>query len=386
MMWSTLTIDEIKANSKYACVGGPFGSELTRRDYVDEGVPVIRGSNLPDGAEFYDDGFVFVSEQKAEDLVANTAQPGDLVFTQRGTLGQVGLIPADAKYKTYVVSQSQMKLTIDSEKANSRYVYYYFCQRQIVELIKSRAITSGVPHINLGILKGLTITLPSVAEQERVVGFLDAYSGAIANNLRRIELLEQSARLLFKEWFVYLRYPGHEHDNIKNGVPEGWKRQQLSEVLTLHYGKALQEEKREPGDICVYGSSGNVGRHNVKLVDGPGIVVGRKGNVGSVFWVDESFWPIDTVYYVEPMNVSLFVLHLLQAQTFQNSDAAVPGLNRDYAYSTKILWPKQALRDDFEEVVNSMFEQRRTLLAATSKLEAALELLLSRLMVGRLSV
>jgi type I restriction enzyme S subunit len=127
-------------------------------------------------------------------------------------------------------------------------------------------------------------------------------------------------------------------------------------------------------------------KRRVKLVDGPGIVVGRKGNVGSVFWVDEAFWPIDTVYYVEPEKVSLFVLHLLQAQTYHNSDAAVPGLNRDYAYSIKITWPKQSLRDEFETFAQSIFAQRKILLAANLKLTAARDLLLPRLMDGRISI
>lgn len=99
-------IDEIKAEIPYACVGGPFGSELTTRDYTDAGVPVIRGNNVSGDMAFFDDDFVFVSEEKAEMLASNTAHPGDLVFTQRGTLGQIGLIPMGASYERYIVSQS----------------------------------------------------------------------------------------------------------------------------------------------------------------------------------------------------------------------------------------------------------------------------------------
>lgn len=92
MKWRTMPLDAVKASVPYAFVGGPFGSNLTTRDYVDEGVPVIRGNNLPTDASFHDDDFVFVSEKKADDLRSNTAFPGNLVFTQRGTLGQVGVI------------------------------------------------------------------------------------------------------------------------------------------------------------------------------------------------------------------------------------------------------------------------------------------------------
>lgn len=92
--WPMVTVDAIKSSVRHALVGGPFGSNLTTRDYVDEGVPVIRGANLPDGCVFLDSGFVFVREEKADELTPNNACRGDLIFTQRGTLGQVGLFLA----------------------------------------------------------------------------------------------------------------------------------------------------------------------------------------------------------------------------------------------------------------------------------------------------
>src|SRR3954453_15545103 len=107
--WSTVTIGELAAPLRNACVGGPFGSDLTQRDYVDApGVPVIRGTNLSGTRGFTDDGFVYVSPEKAIDLSANIARPGDVVFTQRGTIGQVAEIPSSARFREYVISQSQM--------------------------------------------------------------------------------------------------------------------------------------------------------------------------------------------------------------------------------------------------------------------------------------
>src|SRR5216117_727545 len=113
MKWPQVTIEEIRATTRHWLVGGPFGSDLTTRDYVEEGVPVIRGTNLPDDCSFKDDEYVFVRDEKADALKANNAHPGDVVFTQRGTLGQVGLIPNEPKFPRYLVSQSQMKLTVD---------------------------------------------------------------------------------------------------------------------------------------------------------------------------------------------------------------------------------------------------------------------------------
>ena len=124
MKWPRVKVNSIKAAQRYSLVGGPFGSELTTRDYVEEGVPVIRGVNLPEDRLFNDDEFVYVREEKAEQLIANNAYPGDVVFTQRGTLGQVGLIPTESRFPRYVISQSQMKLTVNSEKTEAHFVYY----------------------------------------------------------------------------------------------------------------------------------------------------------------------------------------------------------------------------------------------------------------------
>ena len=78
MKWPKVKLDSIKADLRYAFIGGPFGSNLTTRDYVEEGVPVIRGNNLPADRTFLDDDFVFVTEEKADKLQSNTAYPGDI--------------------------------------------------------------------------------------------------------------------------------------------------------------------------------------------------------------------------------------------------------------------------------------------------------------------
>ena len=89
--WRKVTVEDITAPVRNALVGGPFGSNLVSRDYVETGVPVIRGQNM--GSRWVSGDFVFVTEEKAESLDSNLARPGDIVFTQRGTLGQVPQIP-----------------------------------------------------------------------------------------------------------------------------------------------------------------------------------------------------------------------------------------------------------------------------------------------------
>ncbi|MCA1601894.1 MAG: restriction endonuclease subunit S, partial [Acidobacteria bacterium] len=104
--WRESTVSDITASVRNALVGGPFGSNLVSNDYVDSGVPVIRGQNM--GGRWVSGEYAFVTKEKAGTLEANLARPGDIVFTQRGTLGQVSLVPTQP-YDRYLVSQSQMK-------------------------------------------------------------------------------------------------------------------------------------------------------------------------------------------------------------------------------------------------------------------------------------
>lgn len=175
-VWDVVRVSEIQAKSKYSCVGGPFGSDLTSKHYVEKaGVPVIRGSNLPlDFRRFIDKGFVYVSKEKADCLSKNMAYPGDLVFTQRGTLGQVGLIPDDARYERYVISQSQMKLTVDELLVNKEFLYQFFLSGIFLRALGQQTIATGLPHINLGILKSFFLPLPPMPEQVEIGATLHA--------------------------------------------------------------------------------------------------------------------------------------------------------------------------------------------------------------------
>jgi type I restriction enzyme S subunit len=159
--WRAAPLSDLQAPGRYSLTSGPFGSNLTRKDYVAAGVPVIRGVNLTaEDGWFRDDDFVYVSQEKADDLIANLAYPGDVVFTQRGTLGQVGLIPTDSRFPRYVLSQSQMKLTCDVAKVPPEYVFQYFRQSRTIEYLIGNATQAGVPHVNLGFLRSFPILLP----------------------------------------------------------------------------------------------------------------------------------------------------------------------------------------------------------------------------------
>lgn len=388
--WRTATLVEVTAKKRWALNGGPFGSKLSRKHYSESGVPVIRGTNLPADSKFSFENFVFVTEEKADELQANNAHPGDLVFTQRGTIGQVGLIPTGSPFRRFVISQSQMKLTVNPAVANALFLYYFFSAGDTVQKIKNLAFAAGVPHINLEILRNFEVPLPPLPVQRRIAGILSAYDELIENSQRRIRILEEMARALYREWFVHFRFPGHKnHPSVTSPVgeiPEGWEVKKLGDVLELKYGKALKKADRRDGPFPVYGSSGVVGTHDAPLVRGPGVIVGRKGNVGSVFWCDEDFFVIDTAYYVISSLPLRFLYYVLPTLNFLNSDAAVPGLSRNQAYTLEIHVPPTSLLAMFCDLTGTLDRQAATLRNQIENLRRTRDLLLPRLLSGQLAL
>ena len=187
--WDVVQVNDLQSKEKYSCVGGPFGSDLTSKSYVDEvAVPVIRGANLPsDFQKFTDGSFVYVSEEKADSLIRNMAYPGDLVFTQRGTMGQVGLIPINARFERYVISQSQMKLTVDESIVDKEFLYQYFLSDSFLKALDLETIATGIPHINLGILKSFRIPLPVISEQRVIGEILKSMDKRTARYIRKMQ-------------------------------------------------------------------------------------------------------------------------------------------------------------------------------------------------------
>jgi type I restriction enzyme S subunit len=182
---------------------GPFGSNITTDNFVPQGVPVIRGLNL-NGERFKDEKFVFLTDDKADELHSANAFPDDLVFTHRGTLGQVGIIPKNARYPRYVVSQSQMKLSCDNTKVDPLFVFYYFRSNRGQHALLANTSTTGVPAISrpLTSLKAIRIPFPPLAEQCAIAHILGTLDDKIELNRRMNETLEAMARAIFKSWFV----------------------------------------------------------------------------------------------------------------------------------------------------------------------------------------
>lgn len=202
---------------------------------------MIRGANLatPGGA-FLDADFVYVSEKKAEELKGHLAFPGDLVFTQRGTLGQVARIPEDARFSRYVLSQSQMKITVDEETADPDFVFFHFCSPWAQEYIRQHAITTGVPHINLAILREFPIPLPPRSTQGRIAAALRPLYDKIELNRKMNRTLEEIAQTLFRAWFVDFEGETDLVESEPGPIPRGWEVGGLEDIAEFLNGVACQ--------------------------------------------------------------------------------------------------------------------------------------------------
>jgi type I restriction enzyme S subunit len=250
----------------------------------------------------------------------------------------------------------------------------------------------GATQDNLSVSKLLSfkVLTPNVETQRKIGAILSLYDDLSENNLRRIKILEEMAQNLYREWFVKFRFPGHQQarftDSPLGRIPDSWQAKQLGQILELNYGKALKQGDRRDGKVPVYGSSGVVGFHDMPLARGPGIIVGRKGNVGSVFWSDHDFFVSDTAYYVRSQLPLRFLYYELQTKNFLNNDAAVPGLNRNQAYSLGAIVPTSDILEPFCNLCNDFEAQAAMLRRKNATLRSTRDLLLPKLISGELDV
>jgi len=310
-------------------------------------------------------------------------KPETLLITIAANIAETAILKIEACFPDSIVG-----FNADPKKADVRYVKYCMDTMKL----KMQNVSKGTTQDNLSLDKLLTFDFPTppLPTQRKIAAILSAYDDLIENNTRRIKILEEMAQALYHEWFVKFRFPGHEKVKMVESelgmVPEGWEVKKLGDMIELAYGKALKADVRVEGSFPVYGSGGVVGYHNECLVKAPGIIVGRKGNVGSVFWSDYDFFPIDTVYYVKSTIPLPYIYYNLQSQNFINNDAAVPGLNRNQAYMLPFLVPKEETLSAFENFVKAIFKHTKNLKNKNSNLRRTRDLLLPKLISGEVNV
>jgi type I restriction enzyme, S subunit len=384
--WQEYKIDDLKANKPNAIAMGPFGSNIKSDNFIQSGVPVIRGVNLINN-KFRNEDFVFITESKADQLRSSNVYPGDLVFTHRGTLGQVGLIP-EGKYKRYVASQSQMKLSVDVNIVDPLFLYYYFSSIGNRELL-THASGSGVPAIAnpLTSLKNLRVLLPPLPSQKSIAEFLSILDDRIEVNNKIAKTLEEMAQILFKEWFVKVPYPVGK----------------LSDIAKITMGQSPSSEfynQRELGlpfhqGVTNFGS--RFPKHQIyctqnnRVADKGDILFSVRAPVGRLNIADTKISLGRGVASIRHKRGFQSYLYYLLKRLFKKEDSlgggsVFPAVTKNDMEGMKILIPNDEVLQRFEDIVSGIDRKIELIEKENQKLAAFRDLLLPKLMKGEIEI
>lgn len=381
MSWSELQLGEaLHVKHGFTFKGEFFAREgnlmvVTPGNFLESG-----GFRVRAGKErFYTSDFPESYLLAKDDLIVAMTEQGE------GLLGSAARIPEGDRYLHN--QRIGLVAVTDVDRLDKGFLYWLLNSQPVRAQIRGSSTGTKVRHTAPERIYKVRVTIPDdVCDQAKIAETLDRYNSLIETSHRRIELLEESARLLYQEWFINFRFPNHQTVKNCGDLPQGWSVVTLGDLAFLNYGKALKDTDRRSGDIPVYGSSGVVGFHDQALVSGPGIIVGRKGNVGSVYFSECDFSPIDTVFYISTEQSSYFVHQLLKTMSFISSDSAVPGLNRNYAHGVQVLKPEESVLIQFEQLVDPIYKQIETLLRTNKNAAEARDALLPKLMSGAIQV
>ena len=324
---------------------------------------------------------------KTKDLLKN----GDIVFVRSngnkelvGRCMLVKKLPYPVTYSGFCI-----RARINNPNSyNSVFLTYYFKSMFFRKLLSGSSVGANIQNLSQARLSNCTISIPHIQTQKRIADILSAYDDLIENNQKQIKLLEEAAQRLYKECFVVLRFPGHEHTAIVDGVPEGWIKCVVTDLLDIKYGK--DHKFLNDGNIPVYGSGGIMRKVEPILYSGESVLIPRKGSLNNILYVSGDFWTIDTMFYSVPkrLNIAKYVyLFLSQLDMYSfNTGAAVPSMTVKILESIDTILPSETVINAFNDVVSPLFNRIQLLQEQSEKSKQARDRLLPKLMSGEMEV
>lgn len=413
MEWKHYKMDELIEEISM----GPFGSDVKKEFYVDNGVPILNGSNLQ-GFKLQEDSFGYLTKEKADSLKKCNAHRGDIIVTHRGTLGQIVYVPVDSKYDRYVISQSQFRFRCKADLVDVQYLVYYFHTREGQYKILANASQVGVPALAraTSTFRLIDIKLPPLDDQRRIASILSSLDRKIELNNKINADLEEMAQAIFKNWFVDFEpfKDGKFVDSELGMIPEGWKVGRADDFYQINIGKTPPRKEHKwfstnPADkiwvsIANMGNSGifisdsseyltkeAVDRHNIIMVPRNTILLSFKLTVGRVAIADKELTTNEAIARFilsddKYMEYLYLYLKNFDYNSLGSTSSIATAVNSKTIKGMQMLQPSDKIIDAFHIQVNPIFEKIRSLTKESSRLSLLRDTLLPRLMSGELEV
>ena len=379
MKWEKVKLGDI---CKYVTSGGTPKSSI-KEYYEPKQIPWLKTKEV-NYCRIYETES-YISKDGLDNSSAKMIPQNSVIVAMYGQGDTAGRVAINKIPLT--TNQACCNLIIDETKAYYEFVYYQLVT--LYEKMVSLKNGGAQPNLNAAIIKSIEIKLPPLKTQRYIADILSAYDDLIENNQKQIKLLEEAAQRLYKEWFVDLRFPGHENTKIVDGVPEGWSRGLLKELISVNYGK---DHKKAPddGNIPVYGSGGLMRKCNKSLFSGEAVLIPRKGSLNNIMYVDETFWTVDTMFYatMKQPHTAIFVYFFVKAFDMysMNIGAAVPSMTTKILDAMDVVIPDKETLEKFDKLTKTYFNKIKTLQGQNERLKTARDLLLPKLMSGEVEV
>ncbi|SHJ80642.1 type I restriction enzyme, S subunit [Tessaracoccus bendigoensis DSM 12906] len=361
---------------------------------------MIRGSNLSldVGSRLDERSLVFVGADVAEKHPRSIARAGDLVFTSWGTVGQVGIIPADSRFSEYLVSNKQMRLTVDPGRVSPLFLYYQLSQQQVVEQILGEAIGSSIPGFNLGQLRQLKVCLPDLATQADIADVLGALDDKIAANERVLDSVLALAHLHFaqasreaqREWLTYDDVVEVQGGGTpRTDIPEYWEgpiRWATPTDVTALKAPVLFETGRTITEAGLSACSS-------QLHEPTSILMTSRATIGAFAWAARPV-AVNQGFIVakakDPM-AQLWLFFEMQSRVddylAHANGATFLELSRSTFKRLPVAWPTSpSTLERFNRTVQPLLDLTAALVQENERLTATRDALLPELMSGRLTV
>jgi type I restriction enzyme S subunit len=380
-------------------------------DFVSEGVPFVMASDLRNGRVDYAN-CAKITERQAEGLRKGFARNGDVLLTHKATIGATAIVDYDKHPYIMLTPQVTYYRVRDPKALNNRYLKHYFDSSLFQQTLHMLA-SSGSTRAYLGITEQqrLPVVLPPFEKQQKIAGILSAYDDLIANNQRRIALLEGMAEEIYREWFVRMRFPGHASAKREHGLPAGWRAGTATEVVSVLGGGTPSTEvpaywggeipffspkDSHDGAICIETeqtiTESGLESCASRLFDANTIFITARGTVGNIVLAGEPMAMNQSCYALVPRNGAhlYFVFVGLRCAVSVIKGVSNSGVFDNIVMDTfkiiPMIDPGTELAAKFSNLVEPMFEQSLALRRANQALRTQRDALLPRLISGKLKV